>query len=333
MSKVVVGSLLLSALVQLSSAVVEAAESCADKRLTPRVLTPVETRIEVFRGCVETYLFSRDFSGIFILDRNEKGGYDVQLLPRQDVRKRPTARPARQPRPIRMALIAGSFPYKQQVEEFRKKLGLPSAEAVLKEAITKGDKTEPTFRFLGVNLQRRTLNDRGEPATPFQSVDPTMYKAWVVHCAERFEPDKPELSKSIVPGLAMSRPILFHEGIGTSSYPEPERRLTKLQQAIKATKGKSADLSEHCLLRVLDVTVEPDRVYQYRLQVRMANPNYGREDVDKLTAWNKELVSDWFEVPGNVVLPSDQVYYVVDEKRLNKKDKPSKDDPRWEMWD
>jgi hypothetical protein len=38
-------------------------------------------------------------------------------------------------------------------------------------------------------------------------------------------------------------------------------------------------IPDYCLLRVIDVTVQPGKVYQYRLRVRMANPNYGRKDV------------------------------------------------------
>jgi hypothetical protein len=30
---------------------------------------------------------------------------------------------------------------------------------------------------------------------------------------------------------------------------------------------------------VIDVTVQPRHSYQYRLRVRLANPNYGRKDV------------------------------------------------------
>jgi hypothetical protein len=73
-------------------------------------------------------------------------------------------------------------------------------------------------------------------------------------------------------------------------------------------------LPERCLVRVVDVTVQPGKAYRYRLQVRLANPNYGREDVTApADAAEPELKSDdWFVVPGVVAMPPDIRYYAVD---------------------
>jgi hypothetical protein len=50
-------------------------------------------------------------------------------------------------------------------------------------------------------------------------------------------------------------------------------------KAPPAPAAPPAFVPDHCLLRVIDVTVQPGKVYPYRLRVRMANPNYGRQDV------------------------------------------------------
>src|SRR5262249_32997874 len=71
------------------------------------------------------------------------------------------------------------------------------------------------------------------------------------------------------------------------------------------------------LVRFLDVDVEPEATYQYRIQVRMANPNY--KQPTKLVAHSgltrlKELVSDWVETPRKTV-PSDYQFYITNQER------------------
>ncbi len=85
----------------------------------------------------------------------------------------------------------------------------------------------------------------------------------------------------------------------------------------KATAGKPTTIPPYCLLRVIDVTVEPGHVYQYRLRVRMANPNYGRKDVAPDLARIKEIESDWYEVSQKVVVSPELVYYAVDQKEVD----------------
>jgi hypothetical protein len=79
---------------------------------------------------------------------------------------------------------------------------------------------------------------------------------------------------------------------------------------------------EYCLVRLVDPTVEPGVVYQYRLRVRMANPNYGRnKEVASLQyAQAKELPADdtkWYVVPDQVKVPPDLHYYAVDQLDLD----------------
>ena len=85
---------------------------------------------------------------------------------------------------------------------------------------------------------------------------------------------------------------------------------------------------DYCLIRVIDVTVKPGESYQYRLRVRMANPNYGLQDrvadpnfADKIEA-NKDLKPNpdklWFEIPGFVTVPTEMHIYALDQKELDR---------------
>ena len=68
------------------------------------------------------------------------------------------------------------------------------------------------------------------------------------------------------------------------------------------------------------MTIEPGKSYQYRIRVRMANPNFGRKDVVSGFQTEEELKPDadpkkiWFEVPDIVTVPSELHYYAVDQK-------------------
>jgi hypothetical protein len=83
---------------------------------------------------------------------------------------------------------------------------------------------------------------------------------------------------------------------------------------------------DKCLLRFLDVTVQPGKTYEYRVKVKMVNPTYGKDDL----AVSKEAASDpiltaqeWTEVtervgeneaPLRVTVADELMYYAVDEK-------------------
>ena len=87
---------------------------------------------------------------------------------------------------------------------------------------------------------------------------------------------------------------------------------------------------DYVLIRLFDFTVEPGQTYEYRLRVRMANPNYGRKDVaSQGIAADKELNEkpadkDWYVLPKKLTVSSDLYYYAVDQAKLDAKD-PMKD--------
>jgi hypothetical protein len=87
--------------------------------------------------------------------------------------------------------------------------------------------------------------------------------------------------------------------------------------ASKTPKVEGTELPEYCLVRLLDVTVEPGKTYEYQLRIRMSNPNQGRRDVASPTySTAKELHSEWSKVPIKVQVKPDLYYYAVDEKEL-----------------
>ena len=71
-----------------------------------------------------------------------------------------------------------------------------------------------------------------------------------------------------VAGLAMPLPVLAH-----GHY--PECALPLLQKTLADPQARA--LPDYCLLRFPDFTVAPGQTYEYRVRVRMANPNYGKK--------------------------------------------------------
>src|SRR5438067_13193903 len=58
-------------------------------------------------------------------------------------------------------------------------------------------------------------------------------------------------------------------------------------------------IPEKALVRFMDVTVKPGFAYEYRIKVRMANPNYDKKNLAySRLAKEKEIVaSEWTPVP------------------------------------
>jgi hypothetical protein len=104
--------------------------------------------------------------------------------------------------------------------------------------------------------------------------------------------------------------------------------------------GNQKVAPKYCLVRFLDVTIEPGKSYNYRLKIRLANPNYGLKATD--VAWDslardKELESDWVEVanapkegqakaePIRVSAGSEAVCYAVDQLSVAAKESKEKE--------
>jgi len=70
---------------------------------------------------------------------------------------------------------------------------------------------------------------------------------------------------------------------------------------------------------VIDPTIESGKTYQYRIRVRMANPNLGHQkDIASPSyATAPFLASDWFTIDQKVTVPPDVHFYAVDQRDLD----------------
>lgn len=71
---------------------------------------------------------------------------------------------------------------------------------------------------------------------------------------------------------------------------------------------------DQLLLRFVDVDVEPGKTYQYRIRLRMLNPNYKRtSEVANPVYANKEVLeSPWTEFPDMITIPPERYLYAAD---------------------
>jgi hypothetical protein len=82
--------------------------------------------------------------------------------------------------------------------------------------------------------------------------------------------------------------------------------------------GNEEILPDYCLVRILDVTIQPGKTYEYRMRIRMANPNYGRKDVaSPAYARDPELKSDWSKQTVTIRIDSELDYYAIDQRPLD----------------
>jgi hypothetical protein len=172
--------------------------------------------------------------------------------------------PAETVRPLIVSEIAFSFPYRLQLEEFQRKLRMKTVQEVLTE-INEQDKDESedgpgqgqnAFRFVGVDLQRREVDARGEPILDekdknaknkdelgWKTVDlEAEYVDYVLQCGQVTEPeDDPRLEDVSFPGLVMPRLRTFRD----KAYPPLESDLPTIKGTLDEIKNaKKADVAK-----------------------------------------------------------------------------------------
>lgn len=295
---------------------------------------------------------------------------------------------AEQISPYHVAVVSAAFPYKQQLENFRKALLRKGTMFDLYRAIGSGPGQIP-FEFLGLDIERRVTlpsgridghTERDQGWKDFNKEFQGSY-VWLFRRAARFEEEDPKLRgyHMILDGLVMARPGLARgQKYLTKEAEIPSLRKTvedidkaladKKQPVVSALShrfGQGAEFSafklnplgdqpgnpgapapasvirpggeltpggdpnkgaqeeplmpEHVLVRFLDFTVKAGHAYEYRIRVKMANPNFGKKGGEvayiKL-AKERELVSaEWSGTEGKPArVPSSQFFYAVDEK-------------------
>lgn len=118
---------------------------------------------------------------------------------------------ARQPRPLRVVVIAGSFPYRQQLEEFRTKLHMQDIYEVLNE--TMQERETPSFEFRGVEIQRMEVDANGKPLGEWKEVKVTDdYRYWLKWTFLPFQEEK-DPKTEYVKMNGLTAPLLreFHD--------------------------------------------------------------------------------------------------------------------------
>jgi hypothetical protein len=295
------------------------------QRERPDVLLPVEGKSAAVNAQLWAYILRTDQKTGKLEIKVRSAGQEEkpQFVPVDELPKLKQITLLHTVRPQRMAVVVASFPYRSQVQEFRRKLRLPSDRDVLDE--TSSDKTA-AFRFLGVDVERRLVGPAGMPLrreegdNGYVPLDiASEYKQLLVITNLQKHDDDPYLGAVLIPGLVMPWLVFAR---GEEEYPKIERELATIRKSLEALKDRK-ELPEHCLIRVFDATVRPGERYQYRLRVRMANPNYKRKDVaNPRDAEDADLKSadgrKWFEVPEIVTVPTGIRYYAVDQKALEK---------------
>jgi hypothetical protein len=274
--------------------------------------------------------------------------------------------------PVRMAVVTGSFPFKQQMEEFRRALKRHSLE----ELFSMFSSEEAKWEFHNFRIQRRALYPDGRLKADWHDYGDKLNGAFASLFARAVDYEKEDeafykyegiLSK----GLAMVRPQLergqypkveiqsIKDAIVTldkiSQGPEVKRPLSDMARKLRKQnvnpwdlfnpliseeeeeaskppaekppssespdKKKDSDadaellIPEKALVRFIDVTIEPGLTYEYRIKVRMDNPNYKQKNLAyaRLAEMKEIEASEWTVLP-RVEVPRDVYYYAMDDK-------------------
>jgi len=78
---------------------------------------------------------------------------------------------------------------------------------------------------------------------------------------------------------------------------------------------------EQLLLRFVDVDVKPGYTYEYRVRLRMINPNFGLTKEVAIPAYAnvKEIYSPWAQIADSITVPSESFLYAIDPGTFRKK--------------
>ena len=80
----------------------------------------------------------------------------------------------------------------------------------------------------------------------------------------------------------------------------------------------TSDEVDNYLLRFVDCDVKPGHTYEYRIRLRMLNPNYGQDKVVSNPEYAKEkykiLYSKWMYLPTSISVPAESYLYAYDTK-------------------
>jgi hypothetical protein len=143
-----------------------------------------------------------------------------------DLEKMQDAKPAEDIRPVRMALVVGSFPYKEQLEEFRQTLHYNSLAELLSDP-----SSAPQFK--GCEVERAEVKPGDtEDKLVFKPLNLGDFTQLALDTGLRWEEDAPELDPVIADGLTMRRPLQFRR----DQYPDVETKLKHIEDTLAELK-------------------------------------------------------------------------------------------------
>jgi hypothetical protein len=266
------------------------------------------------------------------------------------------AEPAMTVTPVRMAVISGSFPYRAQLEIYRAALRKDSLNDLVKE---NNGELIPHFLQFNVRRRALDHTGKEKETWRELNLD-TDFKPVLVKAlgSESETPEIRRLSNhgmvmprpilavgkypDTTPGLVNKALRAINQKLGKDSdakvLSQMEKRLAGdgldifgAQQAPPDDKIKPKDapaprgepeliVPDHCLVRFIDVTVQPGFTYEYQVQIRVQNPNYGKktEVAFPALAEPKEIASQWSEKPCSITVPRETYVYGIelDERAL-----------------
>lgn len=111
----------------------------------------------------------------------------------------------------------------------------------------------------------------------------------------------------------------------------PSGPMQPMLTTVPADAGQDVLLPEKCLVRFLDVTVEPGFAYEYRIQIQMANPLYQKRDkaVSADLTKDEHIEGPWSAATPKVSVPHELSYYVMDEPAQKSRSLAANPDRAW----
>jgi hypothetical protein len=274
--------------------------------------------------------------------------------------------------PQKMVVLQASFPYRAQLEMFRKALRYQKVEDLY---------THPDDMpvFYGVDVQRRAYGPKGEQLEDWQTIELAVNSQDLRAVKLYYNEDSADLKRVELHEDNMLVMPLPHELTGkypdmklktikdaiekmkkadpkNTAPPAPKTRFQGESNPFKRDEGPSAGLynpggeggmmgsffpgggakpggkkgnetapaapekyepPDFIYVRAYDAEIRDGLTYEYRIRVKVKNPNYGKTDQvsKKSDAENEELPpleEQWFVIPQKVKVPRAWDFYVID---------------------
>jgi hypothetical protein len=238
--------------------------------------------------------------------------------------------------PRRMVMVSASFPYKQEVDEYRRALRFQNYGEQYSDP-------DGLPVFSGFEVQRRVRNLDGDKVLDeWKELKFLQNYAGINARKVGVQTEDPKLAPVLLPfpqhRVVMPNPLLSKGQYPDVKLPMIEKTLKEITEANKIPVAKSAieiklrggddafnpnpDVpveapkpgddnpmpteaakewtpQDAVLVRFIDVDIQPGYTYDYRIAVKMANPNYKKTTLvsQQSMAEAKELTGPWAEMP------------------------------------